>query len=100
MPAKLTEKAKSIKQMPLRIHENDKKMFKKLLLDDGITAQHFFRCVVTAYLNGDPAILKLVKQWKELLEIPAEEKASYTLSQREREKILRELEQVPKENDE
>lgn len=71
-----------------RLHMNDKLMMMKLLSDDNLSYQKFAEYCMLAYLNGDPSILKVLKDWKTMDEIPKDIQAKYTLSHRERDKIL------------
>lgn len=99
MKEKLTEAAKNIKQMPFRMHANDKAIFLKLLSDQGLNFQTFANYCMLAFLNADPSILKVVKDWKALSEVPKDHLDRYTLSHRERDAIQKELEQMDAEKD-
>jgi hypothetical protein len=77
--------------VPFRLHVNDHKLLKKVLIDDNLKFQTFVEACVQAYLRGDPAALKIVKDWRELNTIPKEKRDAYNLSSRERNKILDEL---------
>ncbi|MHB8407786.1 MAG: hypothetical protein ACYDHY_06685 [Acidiferrobacterales bacterium] len=88
----LTEKQKNIQQIPFRLHTNDHKALKKLLVDEEMGFQTFVDAAVQAYLRGDKAILKVLQDYKDLNTIPKEQREAYNLSQRERGKILDELE--------
>lgn len=95
---RLSEKERLIQQIPFRLHVNDHKVLKKILIDDGMRFQTFVSACVEAYLRGDPSILKVVKDWKDLNTIPKDVRDKYTLSQRERRALLDELEEAG-END-
>lgn len=96
---KLTEFQKNIKQMPFRLHANDKAVFMKLLSDHGYNFQMFANFCMQAFLNGDPAIMKVLKDWKALNEVPKDQLERYTLSHRERDRIQAELDQMNAERD-
>lgn len=88
--------SKSMRQVPYRIHDNDYKVLKKLFADDSLTFQSFTRFCVDSYLKGDPLMLRLLKQNRELSAVPKDVLDRYTLSQRERQALLEEIE---REND-
>ena len=94
-----TEKQLNIKQIPFRIHQNDKVLFIKLLSDQGLTFQTFANYCMQAFLNADPAIMKVIKDWKAIGEVPKEHMDRYTLSHRERDMIQKELEGMDTEQD-
>ena len=71
-----------------RLHMNDKLLLMKLLSDDNLTYQGFAESCMEAYLRGDPSIIKVIKDWRMLNEIPKDLQEKYTLSHRERAKIL------------
>lgn len=91
---KPSEKDRLIQQIPFRLHINDHKALKKLLIDDGMKFQTFVSACVEAYLRGDPNIVKAVKDWKDLNTIPKDVRDRYSLSQRERKALLDELEEA------
>jgi hypothetical protein len=95
MKEQLTEKQKNIQQIPFRLHINDHKMMKKLLADDGLSFQTFVEHCVQAYIGGDPTLIKMIKQWKDLSSIPREARDQYSLSRRERQSLLDEIEGTP-----
>lgn len=85
------EKDRLIQQIPFRLHMNDHKMMKKILVDEGMTFQTFVSACVEAFLRADPAIMRAIKEWKDLNSIPKDVRDKYTFSQRERQAILSEL---------
>lgn len=89
---KRSEKIRNVRQIPFRIHANDYILLKKLLVDDGMKFQTFVASCVEAYMRGDPNILKCVKDWKEISAIPRVDRDKYSLSHRDRQKILDEIE--------
>lgn len=93
--ARKTLQEKFLSQIPYRIHNNDKVLMIKLMEDDKINFQRFIDACVQAYLRGDPAAQKIVKDWKALNEIPPEDRERYTLSHRERQKIMDEIGDLP-----
>lgn len=95
MVAKLKEKDRNIQQIPFRIHRNDYILLKKILIEDDMKFQTFVSSCIEAYMRGDANIMMCVKDWKELSIIPKEHRSKYTLSSRERQKILDELEEAP-----
>jgi len=87
-------KDKNICQVPFRMHLNDHKMMKKLLIDEGISFQMFTDACCQAFLRGDRIIIQLLHTYKDLITVPREEKDSYNLSHRERSKLLDEIEDM------
>lgn len=81
-----------MRQVPYRTHENDYRILKKFLADDGLTFQGLVKVCVKAYVEGNPLILKLLKQHAELSLVPQEVLDRYTLSRRERENLLNDIE--------
>lgn len=100
MPEKLTERQKNVRQIPFRLHMNDKTLFMKLLSDHGLTFQTFSHYCMQAFLNADPAILKVIKDWKAMSDIPKDHLKLYTLSHRERAAIQKELDEMQKQEGE
>lgn len=92
MKERLTESQKNIRQIPFRIHANDKVLFMKLLSDGDMTFQSFSQACMEAFLRADPAILKVIKDWRDLSTVPKDYQKLYTLSHRERDAIQKELE--------
>lgn len=99
MKERLTESQKNIKQIPFRIHANDKVLFMKLLSDGGMTFQSFSQACMEAFLRADPAVLKVIKDWRDLSTVPKDYQDRFTLSHRERDAIQKELEQMGGEQD-
>ena len=95
---KATEKDINVKQIPFRLHPNDKALFFKLLGDDNLSFQKFVDACMQAYLRGDPSVVKIIKDWRTLNEVPKDHLERYTLSHRERAEIQRELEMIQKDN--
>lgn len=83
-------------QVPTRIHVNDYKLMKKLLVDDGMSYSAFVRICVRAYLDGNAHFLKILKVYKDVVDLPQSLRETYTLSQRERALMLKELEEQEK----
>jgi hypothetical protein len=94
-----TEKERNIQKINFRLHTNDKLLFTKYLEDANLTYQAFMDACMQAFLRGDPAIMKVIKDWRVLNEIPKEHLERYTLSHRERAEIAKELEQIESEQD-
>jgi hypothetical protein len=78
-------------QMSVRLHINDRVVFRKLLDDVGMNFQEFFTACMEAFLRADPSALKIIKDWKDLNVIPREMRDKYMLSHRERDDIAKEL---------
>lgn len=76
-----------------RLHPNDKKLMIKLLDDMNWSIQKFGLAVTDAFLRGDPHLLKALKDWETLNEIPKDQIQNYTLSQRERMNLLAQIEE-------
>lgn len=89
----LKEKDLNIRQIPFRLHQNDKALFYKLLRDKGMNFQKFSEACMQALINQDPAASKIIKDWKDLNELPKRSKLmGFSLSDREKAKIQEELE--------
>lgn len=99
-PKGLTEKELQIKQIPFRLHDNDFKAMKKLLQDDGWKFQSLVAACVDAYLNRNPLLIKLLADWKEENVIPKKLRDRYSLSNREKKRLLDELEEMDEDADE
>lgn len=87
-----TEKERGIERCNFRIHANDKVVFQKLLRDYDLNIQRFADACVQAIIRGDPAILQVIKDYKELQKVPKDDLKLYQLSHRERKDIFEELE--------
>ena len=94
-----TERELDIWKLTFRLHRNDKIVFLKLLRDEKLTFQWFVDACMDAYMRADPGIMKVVKDWQELKEVPPEHQGLYTLSHRERKALLDELETTSREQD-
>lgn len=94
MKKELSEAEKNIKQVPFRMHMNDKAMFFKLLGDANLSFQQFGVACMEAFLRADPAIMKVIKDWRALSQVPKDQLDRYTLSHRERDDIQKELEKM------
>jgi len=77
-----------IKQIPYRIHVNDKAKLLHLLGQDKLSFQSLVDAAVQAYIRGDREILKVIDAWENLNELPKEERQSGLLSRRERQDLL------------
>ena len=99
MAAKLSEKATNIRQMPFRMHLNDKVLFMKLLSDYNLSYQSFADACMQAFMRADPSIMKVIKDWRALNVIPKQDMNRYTLSHRERNAIQNELDSLNLDND-
>lgn len=80
---------KNPRQIPFRIELDEKVLLQKQFLDDHINFQKFMRCCVSAYTNKDPMMMKLLD--KAGLQ-PKFDPAKDTLSSRDRESVLDEIE--------
>lgn len=89
---------KPIRQLNWRIHVDDLRMVKQLLSDDKMMFKSFADCCLNAYMRGDPLMLKMIKNWKELNLVDGKRKDLYELSQRERAELLKELEELEKKD--
>jgi len=87
-----------LKQAIVRIHENDHRVLKVLLKKDRLSFQKLVNYCVRAYLDGDPYLLKVVKNYRELEAIPRDVKDKHVLSHRERSSLYDELEAAEKES--
>lgn len=91
----ITEKERGIHQMPYRLHHNDRVLLKKLLRDDEMTFQSLVDAAVQAYLRGDPAMMRVMQDWKDLNILPEDvmKNGGALLSRRERMELLKEIEE-------
>ena len=87
-----------LKQAIVRIHENDHRVLKVLLKKDKLSFQKLVYYCVRAYLDGDPYLLKMVKNYRELEAVPKDIQDKHVLSHRERADIYKELESAEKES--
>ncbi|MFA5750571.1 MAG: hypothetical protein WC895_05175 [Candidatus Shapirobacteria bacterium] len=87
----------NLHQMSVRLHNSDYIVMKKLLSDEGLKWSHFITYCVQSYINGDPAMMRIIKLYKELDTIPKGDKSKYTLSARERAALLDEIDLMKKE---
>lgn len=88
-----------LKQIPVRLHIHDHTMLMAMLKKDRMSLQKFISICVRAYLDGDPMMLKCVKNYRELEVVPREIKERHVLSHRERAHIFDELEKLQKEGE-
>lgn len=89
-------KTKNTQQIPFRLHVNDHKELKSKLALQGMKIQTFVEACVQAYLDGDDHIADVVRSFKKLNTV---DKKNYTLSKREQEKMLEEIERQGKNDD-
>lgn len=80
-------------QVPFRMHRNDHYILKKLLLDKDLTLQLFMTACVESFLRGDPQSVKAIEDWMQINALPKDMRDKYTLSHRERQDILDEIEE-------
>ncbi len=83
-------------RVSFRMHMNDKKLLLKLLADMNLSVQDFGVACMDAFLRGDPHIIKAIQDWKLLNDIPKDQLDRYTLSHRERQELVRQLEEEQK----
>lgn len=74
------------------MHPHDKALLSKLLTDEKLSYQSFAHACMDAFLRGDPSIMKVIKDFKTLRDIPKEHMDKFSLSKRERDAMLDELE--------
>lgn len=80
-----------MRQVPFRMHRDDAVVLKKLVKDDGLTVQGLVATMVEGYMKGNPHLLRYLRDQMELLKVPKDVLDRYSLSQRDREKVLAEL---------
>jgi hypothetical protein len=85
-----------MQQIPFRLHVNDHKELKAKLALDRVKIQTFVEACVHAYLDGDEHVRDLVRTFKKLSTV---DKNTYTLSPREQEKMLEEIERMGDQDD-
>lgn len=91
----MSEKDPNLHQILFRIHRDDYLLVRKLLTDDGLKFQSFVAACVEAYLRGDPPVMKIVRDWKEMRDVPPEHRAKYKMSKRDRDRALPPAKEVP-----
>jgi hypothetical protein len=80
------------RQIPVRLHHHDHAMLKALLKKDSMSLQKFIGFCVRGYLDADPLMLKMIKNYRELEAVPRDIREKHILSHRERQNILDEIE--------
>lgn len=91
MSKKTIDEKENTHSILFRCHKDDFIILKKLLADDKLSVQQFFRICVQTYLRADTSIMKVIKMQKELDNVPDEVKDKYALSQRDRQALLDEI---------
>lgn len=89
---KKTEADLGVRQISFRIHYHDKAVLDKILHDDGLTFQSFCEFTTKAYMEGDRTMMRLLKERLALHQVPKTVLDRYTLSSRERQNLLDEIE--------
>lgn len=84
--------SEAVKDKKWRINRADDIVLSKILDDEGVSFQAFVDACVQALLRADPNMLKVMKDFKMLKEIPKEVLVEYVISQRERANLLEEFE--------
>lgn len=70
-----------------RIHKNDAQALSDRLKAEGVSYTSWLQATVEAYLNSDPAIVRIVQDWVRRNTVKPSQKGSFTFSPRERQKI-------------
>jgi hypothetical protein len=81
-----------LKQTPIRMHVNDHRLLKVMLKKDHLSINKFMGYCVKAYMDGDPGMLCMLKNYRELDLVPQMVKDKHVLSHRERQSIMDEIE--------
>lgn len=79
-----------------RVNKTDEAVMVKILGDAGFTFQAFVEACVQALLRGDPNMMKVMKDFQVLRDIPKESLSEYIISHRERTALLEEFEKKSK----
>lgn len=83
----------AVKQVPVRLHINDWRACRKMLIDDELNWRKFTEAVVDAYLKRDPLILKILVDWRDRVEPKKKAiKDRFVLSPNEKKNLFDELE--------
>jgi hypothetical protein len=90
------ERNKVCKIKRWRSNRADDAILSKILSDEGMTFQAFIDACTQSLLRADPNMLKVMKDFKMLLDIPKETIGEYVFSQRERTSLLEEFEKKGK----
>ena len=80
------------KNKHFRINRADDVILDKILSDENVSFQMFMDSVIQAFMRGDPNIMKVLKDFKKLRELPKEVLEEYAISHRERTLLLDEFE--------
>lgn len=88
-----------LKQVPIRLHVHDHTMLRAMLKKDRMTVQKFIGFCVRGYLDADPMMLKMLRNYRELEAVPRDIQDKHVLSHRERLSILDEIEASEKESE-
>jgi hypothetical protein len=83
---------KVLKGKKFRCNRAEDILLEKVLSDSDMTFQSFVDACVQALLRADPNMLKVLKDFKILKEVPKEVLGEFILSQRERTTLLEEFE--------
>lgn len=70
-----------------RIHKNDAKALADRLKAEGVSYTSWLQATVEAYLNSDPAMIRIVQDWVNRNTVKPAQKTSFTFSPREKQKI-------------
>ena len=87
---KPVERDKGLRQVPIRLHQNDYRALKKLFIDERWNMKRFVSACVELYLTRDPLMLKAISDWQDENAAPKEIKG-YSHSPREANRLFREI---------
>lgn len=96
-PAAPVSAPTALKQLSVRMHPHEHTMLMALLKRDELSFQKLYNYIISGYLNADPRILTFVREQRELERIPKDVRDSKTLSWRERNNLLDEIEKGNKD---
>ncbi len=88
-----------VKQIPVRVHVHDHTMLRVRLRQDSLTVQKFIGFCIQGYLDADPMMLRMLRNYRELELVPPGVREKHVLSSRERMGILDEIEAAEKGKD-
>lgn len=82
-----------------RIHKHDSELLKSRLKSEGMSFTAFLQAVVTAYLNADAQLIRIVAESKRRQKTPDRGKEKLSFSKRERARIALKIMGVPEAED-
>lgn len=99
MKTKPKKREDELIELSFRITRGQNKTLRKMLIDDELYFQHLVGRFIEGYLAGEPLVMQMVNEWKEeefdLSKAVEGERISFEKAERDR--LLREIEQLNSE---